>query len=272
MSLRTIKILTGLFLAIAFGGLGWLAFVKIKAQREQAKITEAKDHVRQRRSFESNAVIAKVEARRGVDETVHATPVDLSAYINSPLDNSFVPKSAKDNNLSELGEGLQTLAGVPFSIKGAIQLHGNDLRSFSKASFPREVSGIQVAATCEKIHILHGSYFVKQLGLPIAKLVLHYANGATGEISIVTGQHVLDWWAPNYGTGVKKNWRDVSAPGSELAWVGSNPYIKRKQPNLSLRLFKSSFQNPQPTAQLMTIDYVSTLSQSAPFLVGLTVE
>lgn len=54
--------------------------------------------------------------------------------------------------------------------------------------------------------------------------------------------------------------------------MGSNAYIKRRQPHLSLRLFKSTFRNPRPDLEIATIDYVSTDTAAAPFLLGLTVE
>ena len=272
MSSRTYKIVLSLLLCISAIGLTWLAVPRVKTYLKGAKIAREKAARVERKLSESNAVVAKVEARKNFDETAGATTIDLGSHINASLNSSFVPRNAEGNNLAELEEGTKTLAGVPFHIRGSIQLSGRDLRLYSKASFPLEVTNIQVSASCYKLHILHGSYFVKNLGMRIAKLVLHYENGATEVIPIISGQHVLDWWAPNYETGVREDWRAVSATGSELAWVGSNAYIRKRQPHLSLRLFKSTFGNPRPDLKIATIDYVSMDTYSAPFLLGLTVE
>jgi hypothetical protein len=37
-------------------------------------------------------------------------------------------------------------------------------------------------------------------------------------------------------------------------------------------LFKSVFLNPRPDAAVTSVDYVSTMTETGPFLAGLTVE
>ena len=63
-----------------------------------------------------------------------------------------------------------------------------------------------------------------------------------------------------------------TASGTERAWTGSNPYVRKFQPDESLILYKSTFKNPQPALTVASLDYVSTMTEVAPFLVGLTVE
>ena len=48
--------------------------------------------------------------------------------------------------------------------------------------------------------------------------------------------------------------------------------MKDEKPELSVRIYKSTFANPQPDVEISSVDYVSTLKQAAPFLVGLTLE
>ena len=55
--------------------------------------------------------------------------------------------------------------------------------------------------------------------------------------------------------------------GSQLGQV-----IKRQRAEQSLRLYKSTFENPQPNVEIETIDYVSAMTPAAPFMLGLTVE
>jgi hypothetical protein len=43
-------------------------------------------------------------------------------------------------------------------------------------------------------------------------------------------------------------------------------------PESSLRLYRTTFTNPQPDKEIVTMDYVSAMTEAAPFLVGLTVE
>jgi hypothetical protein len=112
---------------------------------------------------------------------------------------------------------------------------------------------------------------MQHLGETGAKLVLHYDDGTTGEIEIIGGRHVFDAWSPLFSTGTDPRYSQMAA-GSERAWAGSNPLIKKFWPDESLVLYRSAFDNPHPEKTVATVDYVSTVTGTAPFLAGLTVE
>jgi len=63
-----------------------------------------------------------------------------------------------------------------------------------------------------------------------------------------------------------------AADGAELAWAGGNDWLRKHSPDWSMRLYKSTFPNPRPDVAISRIDYVSTMTEAAPFLVGLTLE
>ena len=88
---------------------------------------------------------------------------------------------------------------------------------------------------------------------------------------MVAGEHMFDWWFPLFKTGINPRYFKM-APGTERAWTGSNPFIKRTWPGESLLLFKSTFANPQPDVTISNIDLVSTMTLTAPFIVAITVE
>jgi hypothetical protein len=59
-----------------------------------------------------------------------------------------------------------------------------------------------------------------------------------------------------------------------LTWTGTNPALAKysgPKPR-ALRIYKTTFENPQPEVVIATIDYVSTMQNSSPFLIGLTIE
>jgi hypothetical protein len=99
----------------------------------------------------------------------------------------------------------------------------------------------------------------------IAKLVLHYADKSQKEIEIRRREHVRDWWGdPKKGP---------TGTNSVLAWTGTNAAVKQYFGGTNyLRLYKTTFNNPVPAVTIDTIDYVSTMQNSSPFLIGLTVE
>ena len=216
---------------------------------------------------------ARIKSRQANDETVNATMIDLKPYLNTALtDSPASPVGNMDDNMAELPSGKNVFAGVPFDVKGIIQLNGAVMSLFKK-NYPNQVGPIRINRPCAKIHLLHGCNAIlsRDFGRSVAKLVLHYADGSTNEIFVVAGKHLFDWWAPLFTTGVDPRFLQT-APGTERAWTGSNPYIKANQPDESLVLYKSTFDNPRPDVPLASLDYVSTMTESAPFLVGLTVE
>lgn len=94
-------------------------------------------------------------------------------------------------------------------------------------------------------------------------MVLHYADGTTKQFDIIYGQQVYDWWF--------KGVEDVPlADDTKVAWIGQNPAAA--QDGHRIRVFESTFNNPKPDVRVSTIDFVSGLSPSAPFMIALTVE
>jgi hypothetical protein len=96
-------------------------------------------------------------------------------------------------------------------------------------------------------------------GTVIAKYVVHYADQSEQTIEVVFGRDVRDWWY-HYG--------DKEPTHSNVAWKGSNrAALVRK---CSLWLFSQTWTNPHPDKTVVSIDYVSTLTRAAPFVVAMT--
>ena len=124
-----------------------------------------------------------------------------------------------------------------------------------------------------KLRVLHGASFLQdeKSGVAVGKLILHYEDGSNAELALVAGEQLLDWWGPILKDGGKQ-FDEPSSPGTELAWAGSNAWIRKQRPQASLRLYKTAFDNPRPALAISTLDYASTMTKAAPFLVALTVE
>jgi RNA polymerase sigma factor (sigma-70 family) len=215
----------------------------------------------------------KIKSRQQTEETVNSATIDLKPYINTALTDSPASRIGNnEDNLAELPSGTHVFGGVPFDVEGLIQLDGTNMMMFKK-HYPAEVDNIPINRRCAKIYLFHGANWIypHDFGTTIAKLILHYADGSVRDIEIVAGQHVFDWWSPLFTTGVDPRYFKM-APGTERAWTGSNPFVKKIWPDESLVLYKSSFENPQPDVVISNLDYVSTVTGTAPFLAGLTVE
>jgi hypothetical protein len=182
--------------------------------------------------------------------------IDLSAYFNAALAQTWHP-GTENNNLDALPTGLLQLGGTAFDVRGIVQLAGKRLQN-SGARYPQQISGIQIGQLCRQLHFLHGAGWSTRDGTPVGSYLVHYADGTETTIPIVYGQDVRDWNAT--GDPSSKLTR------SSIVWRAQN------DAHFSVRLFKSTWLNPQPDNPIATVDYTSALSDSAPFLLALTVE
>lgn len=187
--------------------------------------------------------------------------VDLLRYYNGGLKTFWLPSGEPGNNLAGLPHGRRVFANIPFDVRGLVHLQG---REWEKLGYrlPERVAGIQIGSAFQRLHLLHAnSAFRDPDGTPVARLVLHYADGQQAEFEIRQGEHTLDYWA----------WRDTPTDrNTVVAWTGENPAVAKK--GIKLRILKTMFWNPQPTNKVETIDYVSDMAGSAPFMVALTLE
>ena len=231
--------------------LGGITFAVLKTVRRAPPLSprvELRLHVwPKERKLEAQ----RIKKRQATDETINATTIDLRPYLNTKLTEApSCWKGNNENNLSELPAGKHVYAGVPFEVQGSIQLMGGWLKHYAK-TYPLQVTNISIGRKCAKLYLIHGNSFIIQtnFGTVVSKLVLHYADASTRQIDIVAGKEAFDFWCPLFKTGVPERYFQA-APGTERAWTGSNPYIRRWQPELSLVLYKSTFYNPQPESSL----------------------
>src|SRR6185369_5191241 len=157
--------------------------------------------------------------------------------------------------------GVQTLAGVDYDVRGVVQL-GSKAPTANR--FPTNVLGIKVHQKCQKVHFLHSAAFghAADDGKQIGVYVVHFAsNQMRLEVPIVYGKDVRDWhyWAA-----------EKEAPGLKLAWKGENKTSKAA--GSYIRLFETTWTNIVPDVEIESIDFLSSLSQPAPFLMAITLE
>jgi hypothetical protein len=191
--------------------------------------------------------------------------LDLSSHYNGRLGTNLTRAYGVDNNLATLGEGRRVLDGVPFEIAGVLQLQGQVFKNRGY-QLPESFERIRVRDAGRRIYLLHAnSGFMDAAGTTVAKLVLHYAGGEQAELPIIQQIHVLDWW--EWSRAAVKN---TDGPETVVAWRGRNAAAEAQ--GATLRLFKTAFANPHPEKRIQTLDYVSAMTNGAPFLVAITLE
>ncbi len=183
------------------------------------------------------------------------TYVDLAPKANQKLKEGYGDDA---NNLSELKAEEQTLAGVKFKIgEGLIQVSGKETEGL-----PEKVEGIKVNAMCSKLHILHATHFTAKDDAIIGYYTVNYDDKSQETIPIVYGKDVLDWWY----TGDSKE-----PTRGKVAWKGDNENAKNN--GSKIRLYVTTWKNPEPKRKVVSIDFGSTnIDKAAPFCVAITAE
>jgi hypothetical protein len=241
---------------------------------------------------ERKATLASLKIRETPNETFRGRTISLQQFATAALTDPIC-WYGKTNfaTLSDLRRGLHTFAGIPFTICDRVQLMGNGYKNLGFA-YPSAIKGVPIYQKCHSLYLLHGASFVRvqipsipdEHGLlpvlptyettnqVVACLVLHYADRTDAKIEIFATQHLLDVWGPICQSEVPLRERNVSSPGSELAWSSGRVSPDNSELLNSVRLYKSRFENPKPESEILTVDYVSTRTEAAPFLLGLTIE
>jgi len=197
------------------------------------------------------------------DSKTSAKMLDLTSFYNAKLTETWHGTgNSTGNDLAALPAGLQKLDGVEYDVRGIIQLGS---KAVNANRFPGNVAGIKVNQKCRKLHFLHSGAFGHPTdeGKQIGSYVLHFAAAQMRmEIPIVYGKDVRDWhyWSEE----------QEGPPTLKVAWKGEN--LTSKTAGSYVRLFETTWTNLVPEVELESIDFVSSMSQPAPFLIAITLE
>src|SRR4051812_38628685 len=120
-------------------------------------------------------------------------PVDLFPFVTMVLSNA-----PQGNIWSYLPRGRAMLQGIPFKIDGKFEVTGMDGLKAGNEYIPTRVTGIPIGRKAEKLILLHATGYTEKEGMPLAQLLLHYANGQEQSMRIIYGVHVRNWYEERY--------------------------------------------------------------------------
>jgi len=203
------------------------------------------------------------------DERFDAQQIDLSPHFTGALHLHFYPVYIglqSRNHLGTLPQGTVEFGGVLFDVRGVIQLRGmhpsGGIWTMPWGDLPERVEGIELRRRPLRVHLLHGTVGQEPDNTTLAKLVWNYSDGQQRESLIVYGSDVRDWWfRPGQPSEVSRG---------RVAWTGRNPVADGN--GATLRLYRTSYDNSRPGVEVESLDYISFVTRSAPFLIALTTE
>ena len=83
------------------------------------------------------------------------------------------------NDLSSLPKGVQEFGGMPFDVRGLIQLAGSRSVEITGVIYPEAVRGIKVYRKGQHVHFFHSAAWHAEAGTVIGEYAIHYADGQT---------------------------------------------------------------------------------------------
>lgn len=194
--------------------------------------------------------------------TNHFHPVPLDEFYQRPFA-SYKPTEM----WARVPRGVTNFDGVPFRMSGPIELTG--LGSARDGYFqPARAGEIPLGRKATRLHVIHAASYDDPDDTPMAALWLHYTNGTDRKIFIRYGAHVRNSY-PTMETrrpGERSILRD---PRSLVIWNGNT---RDDDSGYPLRLFKSTFENPQPTNEIRSIELLSLFSCTSSGILAITLE
>lgn len=79
---------------------------------------------------------------------------------------------------------------------------------------------------------------------------------------VVYGRHVVNWWTTPA--------ESPPAINTVSPWTGANERVRRQ--NGALHLYRTTWENPRPDAEIATLEFRSARTATGPFLLGITLE
>jgi serine/threonine protein kinase/WD40 repeat protein len=181
--------------------------------------------------------------------------IDLAPYYNAALAEEW-HRPGWTNGFACVPLGLQNLDGVEFDLRGVIQLV--DPGKQSRSILPASIRGLKVGRLCQRLHFLHSSSGTEVDGAQIGRYVIHYVGGATREVPIRYGEDVRSWSL--------KGDSSSHLTHAKVAWTGINTA------GLHVRLCHSTWDNPLPSIEIESLDFIGETARADPFLLALTAE
>jgi hypothetical protein len=179
--------------------------------------------------------------------------LDLTDIYSGKLDDGLASLNLWRQSLRALPQGRATLGGTEFDLRGLLLLRSAQLT----ADHGTTREGISVNQACHRLHFLHATDIQETNGVQVAAYVAHYADGQQQEIPVLFGRDTGAWL-------LEEDPADTAQP--VVAW--------RHSPGggITLQLYVMTWENPRAGVPIASLDFVSKMSQAAPFLVAITAE
>ena len=180
--------------------------------------------------------------------------IDLSAYYNAALDEICCSAETTGNwGLPSVTDGVVSAQGLDCDIRGIVQLSLRALMPLAPV-YPGRVDGIRVGGKHQRLRFVHGTIGGVPDGTQVGTYLVRYANGEQREARLI------------YGRDLRDPFDDLPIEKGTALILGPNPAGQLA------RLSCWTWENPLSEVEITSLDFVSSMSDAAPFLVAITGE
>ncbi|MGI8601951.1 MAG: hypothetical protein ACR2OZ_03020 [Verrucomicrobiales bacterium] len=193
--------------------------------------------------------------------------LDLTAAYNALIEDDWMsvePGDGATDFIKQLGPAwIWKHDGVPFDVRGAVQLGGKNVTlnlgepPNRPEYYPPSIPSIPVDQEASTAHLLAGVIYEAPANSEVAKLRSIFSDGSVEELSLVFGQHVWHQ-APNSSHS--------PSPESTLAWRRASP-ASNDAPHA---IYHVRWNLKRPGRLLKQLEFSSSESSSCPFLLAVT--
>jgi hypothetical protein len=158
--------------------------------------------------------------------------------------------------------GVHRINGQDWDLRGAVLMTGKCLFNLY-LQYPEKIESIPISSKASKVHFLHGCLWPGHEGQEIGNYQVHYNNGTTYTIPLIYDKNIANVWDQPGETTVSE---------IEQATLVKLPVKEERKGSTANYSYHFTWNNPNPELTIEHIAVQSNRKDSAPLLLGITLE
>jgi hypothetical protein len=165
-------------------------------------------------------------------------------------------------NYYSVETGVHRINGQDWDLRGAVLMTGKCLFNLY-LQYPEKIESIPISSKASKVHFLHGCLWPGHEGQEIGNYQVHYNNGTTYTIPLIYDKNIANVWDQPGETTVSE---------IEQATLVKLPAKEERKGSAANYSYHFTWNNPNPELTIEHIAVQSNRKDSAPLLLGITLE
>ena len=201
---------------------------------------------------------------RSRDPGAGADILDLGPFLNSPLDDGFLPQDNSRTNLHGLPQGLVRFDDILFDLRGLVRLRGGRV-GLDRPAYPTAITQHFPPRPIHRAHLLSAAHHVPiplKTGLEIGSPHLGFEDGTESVFPIRIGEELDDIWSPIGSSNPPQR--------ATVAWRGLDATSEAH--DAWLQLYHVVFTNAHPSRPVSSVVIHSKQAITSPIVVGVTLD